>query len=304
MHLTKTLLFWQDPDMTIRVALTLAHKQLIASPSLAEQAWLEVELLLAYILEKDRAWLTAHDDEALSTLHEQRFFQLINRRSHLEPFAYLIGSKEFCGLPFLVNKHVLIPRPETEEILELIQPKETSLVWDVGTGSGAIAVAVKHKFPHLHVIASDVSKRALQVAEKNAQRLLPLHAQLKFFQASLLTKEISTYIADKSPDNLIVLANLPYLPQTDKQSLTKDVVAYEPHLALFTEEDGNALIIKLLKQLKLFLQKQSIAYQLIFEFDPPQAATLLAIASSLFPLANTIIKKDACGRERFLEIHS
>lgn len=290
--------------MTIREALAKAHTQLTTVPSLVEQAWLEAELLLAFVLEKDRAWLTAHDDQELSVLHSRTFLQLIKRRSQLEPFAYLIGSKDFCGLPFLVNKYVLIPRPETEEILEHIQPMPKSLVWDVGTGSGAIAVSVKRKFPQLQVIASDVSKRALKIAEKNAQRLLPLRSPITFFQSSLLNKKISTYIVNQLPDQLIVLANLPYLPMSDRESLTKDVVDYEPHLALFTEDNGNALILKLLQQLKSFLQKQNIAYQFIFEFDPPQAATLLAVASSLFPAANTSYKKDSCGRERFLLVSS
>lgn len=304
--------------MTIQEALRFGHEKLQSVLPYPEQAWKEAEILLAFVLQQERVWLVAHGEETLLKRQEKRFSSLIARRTQHEPLAYLIGSAEFCGHMFEVNKYVLIPRIETEDLVEKAasglgsrlhgnDKKKQSLhaiVWDVGTGSGAIAVSVKHTFPTIHVIASDVSGRALAVAKKNAARLLSAEYQPIFIQGSLLTTSIKQAILTHGVKTLIVLANLPYLPHSDKDVLQKDVVAYEPSSALFADEEGNALILKLAKQLAKFIKEYSLSLTAYFEFDPPQADTLKEKVQTLFPKASVTIHQDACGRERFLEIRT
>lgn len=316
-HLTKTTLFWQDPVMTIKTALETAHARLAKLNLPTDASWSETEILLAHALKQERTWLIAHAEDPLPPSKEKAFFKLITRRETHEPIAYLTGTKEFRGLSFQVNKHVLIPRPETEEMIDIVgatfmSPEATdgkdrmnpapTTIWDAGTGSGAIAVSAKHAFPHTTVIASDINKRALHVAEKNAEQLLGKHHDIQFIQGALLTKKIQTIIANKHPHTLIVLANLPYLPLSDRQVLQKDVVDFEPSQALFTEEEGNTLILKLFRQLQTFIKKQPTNLLALFEFDPPQAKTLQEYAQQIFTDALLTVHKDSCGRPRFLEI--
>jgi len=271
---------------------------------------LEAEILLAHTLGKNRPWLIAHKDDMLSMSKQRLFLQCIKRRTHHEPLAYLLGTQNFCGTSFIVNKHVLIPRPETEALVDFavetytahLSDQSNIVVWDVGTGSGAIAVSVKHLLPHAIVIASDISKRALGVARRNAIRILDPNSHLHFFTGSLLSKNIQTFLIQERPDHLIVLANLPYLPLSDKTVLEKTVVDFEPHLALFTKKDGNALIITFLKQCARFLQTYSIQTMIYLECDAPQIYTLTKVAAHLFPHATVAMKKDCFGRERFIQI--
>jgi len=293
--------------MTLKTALETAYTRLAKLNLPIDTRWSEAEILLAHTLKRERTWLIAHGEDELPPSKEGAFFKLITRRETHEPIAYLTGTKEFRGLSFEVNKHSLIPRPETEEMIDLVQQRFTnidarSLIWDVGTGSGAIAVSVKHRFSNAAVIASDMSRRALTLAQKNADRLLKNSHDIQFIQGSLLTKQIQKTILEKNPQTLVVLANLPYLPLSDKQVLAKDVVDFEPHQALFTQNEGNALIIKLLTQLRGFLTQHPLTWHGFFEFDPPQAHTLKKHAHELFPKAHLTIHTDTCGRERFLEI--
>lgn len=293
--------------MTIKEARKAAHERLAALHLPVDVSRSEAEILLAHTLKRDRTWLIAHPEEPLSPSKEKVFLTLVHRRRKHEPIAYLTGTKEFYGLTFHVNKHALIPRPETEEMIDLVQRLTTNdlrstLIWDVGTGSGAIAISIKHLFPNTTVIASDISKRALSLAQKNAENLLSTEHGIQFVQGSLLTKQIKKIIHQQPPTQLIILANLPYLPFSDRSILQKDVVNFEPHTALFTEKDGNALIIKLLNQLRTFAKKHSIPVHAFFEFDPPQAATLKQEAALLFSGADIQIHEDTCGRKRFLEI--
>lgn len=268
-----------------------------------EAAWLETELLLAHVVQQERTWLVAHGGDSLSPSKERVFSRLIERRTRHEPVAYLLGKKDFCGLSFEVNRHVLIPRPETEKMVDLVREADGStLVWDVGTGCGAIAVSVRRFLPHATIVASDVSRHALSVAEKNAERLLAKDQTVYFFQGSLLTRAIQYFIITHRPTRLIILANLPYLPLSDRQVLEKDVVDFEPSKALFTGEEGNALIIKLMKQLARFFVHDRIDMRMMFEFDPPQTGALRSVARNMFPDAKIEVHRDHCGRERFLLI--
>ncbi len=300
--------------MTIQEALRFGHETLQSTLPYPEQAWKEAETLLAFILLQERAWLVAHGEEDLSTRHMERFVTLIERRARHEPLAYLTGSGEFYGHMFQVNKYVLIPRIETEELVEKAASGLSSLlrgndkkeqdlpviVWDVGTGSGAIAISLKNLFPTVVTIASDVSEEALVVAKKNASRFLAPEYQPIFIQGSLLTSSIKEIILNHKIKTLVVVANLPYLPHSDKEVLQKSVVAYEPSIALFADEEGNALILQLAEQLAIFIKEYSCSLMAYFEFDPPQAKTLKEKMQALFPEASVTIYQDAYERERFL----
>lgn len=264
---------------------------------------LEAEIFLAAVLKKDRSWLRIHDDVTLTTAQWRAFSKMVTRRKKREPVAYILGHKEFFGLDFVVDKRVLIPRPESELIVERVleilkhEPSSRDVVWDIGTGSGAIAIAIgKHIAPRT-VIASDVSSKALTVAKKNAR-----HTQAKnvtFFKANLLGETIRRTLEKAKPSRLIITANLPYLPTSDKKNLEKDVVAFEPSSALFAKQNGLELITKLLKQLKSF----DIHFDtLLLEYDPPQTKTLRALARSIFPKAKLTVYKDLAGRDRMFEI--
>ncbi|MBP6945517.1 peptide chain release factor N(5)-glutamine methyltransferase [Patescibacteria group bacterium] len=304
--------------MTIQEALRFGHEKLQSTLPYPEQAWKETETLLAFILLQERTWLVAHSEESLSTRQMERFFSLIERRAQHEPLAYLTGSGEFYGYLFHLNKYVLIPRVETEELIEraslqltrLVQEREKNgagndlLVWDVGTGSGAIAISIKNQFPTVDTIASDVSEEALVVAKKNAARFLAPEYQPIFIQGSLLTSDIKEIILDHKIKTLVVVANLPYLPHSDKEVLQKSVVAYEPSIALFADEEGNALILLLAEQLAAFIKEYSCSLMAYFEFDPPQANTLKEKVQALFPEASVTIHQDAYERERFLEVNT
>lgn len=297
--------------MTITEALRHGHGTLRSTLLYPEQAWKETETLLAFVLGQERPWLVAHGDETLLPPQEKRFFSLLERRVQHEPLAYLIGTAEFCGQVFEVNTDVLIPRIETEELVEhactwltQTQHREDVLVWDVGTGSGAIAVSIKQTLPMIDVIASDMSNEALVVAKKNASRFLAPEYQPIFIQGSLLTSSIKEIILDHKIKTLVVVANLPYLPHSDKEFLQKSVALYEPSIALFADEDGNALILELSEQLATFIKEYSCSLMAYFEFDPPQAKTLKEKMRALFPGASVTIHQDNCGRERFLEVSS
>ena len=156
--------------MTIEQALLTGQRRLtsrvpdtVADTVSGTQAWIEAEMLLSHVLGCERTWLIAHGDVQLSASQKKQFFKVIDRREQQEPLAYLLQWKEFCGLRFHVNRHVLIPRPETEEMVERVslflkQEESKTAILDVGTGSGAIGISVKHRFPDSMVIASDAAR--------------------------------------------------------------------------------------------------------------------------------------------------
>ncbi|MFA6503388.1 MAG: peptide chain release factor N(5)-glutamine methyltransferase [Patescibacteria group bacterium] len=312
----------------------------------------EAELLLAYALDKDRTHIKAHGRDAVDDRTAKKFLSLAKRRAKHEPIAYLTGSQPFYGRDFSVNKHTLIPRPETEMLVELMtnhkrqKTKDVGrttigtydVIVDVGTGSGCLAVTLALECPSATIIASDVSGDALKVARKNAKRL---GADDTFVRESLLGKKLFPVIARnlmtkqstadcRAPSDyarndvgrlgrrtcdVLFVANLPYLPSTDKKTMMPDVVNFEPHKALFAGNDGSSLVVKLLEQIRYSAQRTfsgamrrmvqgtaDIRYSIFLEIDPRQTKKLVALARKLFPKRKVAIKQDLCGRERFLTI--
>ena len=208
----------------LREALSSAEATLAAAG--CESPRLDAELLLGEALGVDRAFLYVHRDEELPREARRRFAELLARREAREPVAYILGRRAFRHIELLVDRRVLIPRPETELLVEVaIELPRGARIHDVGTGSGAVALAVKDERPDLVVSASDVSPEAVDVARANAQRL---------------RLDVPVTLADGLPagDYDLVVANLPYVTAAEWDDLPAEIRLYEPRAALVGGEDG------------------------------------------------------------------
>ncbi|MGD0293992.1 MAG: peptide chain release factor N(5)-glutamine methyltransferase [Terracidiphilus sp.] len=198
-----------------------------------ERARLDAEVLLLHALDKNRAWLLAHSDDQVVEDKAARYIELLEHRRKGEPIQYITGETEFYGLPFHVTPDVLIPRPETEHLVEkvlsLADYFDRPRIADVGTGSGAIAVALANKLPHAQITATEISSRALAVARENAAR--NAIGNIRFLEGDLLAPVTGERFE-------IVVSNPPYVPDRDRATLSVEVREYEPALALFAGDDG------------------------------------------------------------------
>jgi release factor glutamine methyltransferase len=258
---------------------------------------LDAEVLLAHVLEQDRAWLYAHPEYALAPDQLGDYRTLIARRAEREPVAYLTGHKEFFGLDFVVTPGVLSPRSETErlveialQILEAGASSEATVVADAGTGSGAIAIALATHARAARVVAADVSAAALAVARHNAIRH-GVAGRVDCLQGDLLAPL-------KGPFHLIV-ANLPYLSRADLAVAPPEVACWEPRLALEGGPDGLAAIRRLLAAAANRLHPAGV---LLAEIGAGQAADVLALADQHFPRATVEIVQDYAGLDRVLAV--
>lgn len=238
----------QSNQLKIRTLVAEGEYRLAEGPH-PEQARLDSEMLLLHLFqrsdpERNRAWLLAHWNNPTMPNVRAEHCALIDRRAAGEPLQYILGEQEFYGLPFHVNPSVLIPRPETEFLVEralqLAAQFATPRVIDVGTGSGAIAVSVAAHCTSARLTAIDISPDALKVAAENAARNT-VRERIRFAEGYLLAG-----IAAESAD--LVLSNPPYVPEADRESLAVEVRDHEPHLALFAEEDGLALYRRLIPE--------------------------------------------------------
>ncbi len=259
----------------------------------SESAELDAALLLAHAGGLNRAFLYSRLPEAAPALLETAYTALLDARANGVPVAYLRGEREFMGLPFAVTPATLVPRPETELLVEWgmrwlgTHPHARTAV-DVGTGSGAIAVSLAHAVPDLAVIACDISREALQVAAGNAARN-GVGGRVQFVAGDLLA-----WLGVPVP---LVLANLPYL--TDTQSDAPDLRA-EPRSALAGgDADGFALYRRLLAHLALLLPTGGA---FAFEIDPAQAAIAAAESAAVFPGALVVVHDDLAALPRFVTI--
>ena len=217
--------------LSLRHHLDLGESALKDGPH-PERARRDAELLLMYTLKRSRTLLITHYDELLANDLSLSYAELLERRRKGEPIQYITGETEFYGLPFLVTPDVLIPRPETEHLVEKVIEMASNFVAprivDVGTGSGAIAVALAHRLPHASITATDISSRALALAEENAKRN---GVAVRFLLGDLLAPVEGERFE-------IIVSNPPYVAMADRDSLDVEVREYEPALALFAGEDG------------------------------------------------------------------
>ncbi len=199
---------------------------------------LDAELLVAHALGTERYRLRIDDDRELSPAEERLANRLAKRRLGFEPVAYILGRKEFYSLDFIVGRSVLIPRPETELLVDMVvyHARQNARVVDIGTGSGAIAVSVKHTRADLEVHATDISAKALAVARKNASRLLGTNA-IRFHRGDLFAPLPAVSFQ-------VIAANPPYVDRRAADSLQKDL-SYEPEEALYAGRGGRETIERL-----------------------------------------------------------
>ena len=218
---------------------------------------LDAEVLLAHTLGKDRVYLYTHFDKPLTKEERDVFRLYVKRRSKYEPIAYILGKREFFSLNFEVNKNVLIPRPETEHLIEraITWTQENNLdnphIVDIGTGCGNIAITLASKIPKARIIACDISEKALEIAKKNALKH-HVEEKIEFFCSDLLDS------LKTEPKYDIIVSNPPYIQISDKKNLDPDIHLYEPHQALFAGEDGLFIIEKLFKNVSAYLSSPGI----------------------------------------------
>ncbi|HZQ38506.1 MAG TPA: peptide chain release factor N(5)-glutamine methyltransferase [Dehalococcoidia bacterium] len=260
---------------TAAVAMQRAVVQLRAAG--IEEPQLEAELLLRHVLGLDKTCFYLRLPEALSARQYERFLDLLGQRLKRRPLAYITGHREFYDLDLHVAPGVLIPRPETELLVEwalrLARTPERSghalTFVDVGTGSGAIALAVAKHLPRVEVFATDRSPAALAVAGYNARRLR-LAGRVRFLQGDLL---------EPVPGQVdLVAANLPYVPTAVWETLAPEVRDHEPRAALDGGRDGLEQIRRLIGQLRARLRRSGAA---VLEIDPSQAAAVMELAAAV-----------------------
>lgn len=234
-----------EAAVTVRGALreAIAHLARANTPSHT----LAAELLLMHVLGRDRAWLYSHPEAPIAAELSEKFTEVIAQRARGVPVQYLTGVQEFWGLPFEVTPAVLIPRPETEHLIEVTLERlgakrrhEGLRLADIGTGSGCIAVALATELPAAEILATDISAAALEVARRNAQRHV-VSERIHFVECDLLpSSETST------PPFDVVASNPPYVPQSDESQLQPEVRLHEPPQALFAGQDGTEIYPRLI----------------------------------------------------------
>ena len=228
--------------MQLKEALTQAVQQLedaaVGSPRL------NAEMLLMFVLGVGRAYLYGHPERELTSQEEDSYAEAIAERARGVPAQYIIGHQEFWGLDFLVTPAVLIPRPETEHIveaaLELAQGIERPRIVDVGTGSGCIALALAHELSRAEIDAVDISAEALEIAKANAVRL-QLAARVNFREGNLLE-------GFETPEFDLVVSNPPYVGECEADKVQAEVRKFEPHVAVFGGPLGTEVVTRLLEQ--------------------------------------------------------
>ena len=256
---------------------------------------LDAALLLAHVTGADRAAFLRDGAGALDAAHACAFETLVARRAGGVPIAYLTGETGFYGRTFAVDDRVLVPRPETEHLVEAVLAEVRArelpapALADVGTGSGAIAIALALALPAAGVFATDVSVGALAVARANAAR----HGVAQ--RCTFLQGDLGAPLVRFAPFDGIV-ANLPYVPSA-AIAAAPDPVAYEPRLALDGGPDGLACYQRLLAELPALVGPQTTVF---FEAAPPTMAGLVALIARAFPHAPVEVGRDYGGRERFV----
>lgn len=248
---------------------------------------LDAEVLISETLGVDKSWLLAHEDEELTSEQTSALERIVNRRSNHEPVAYILGSKEFYGRDFYVNKDVLVPRPESETMIELLlnqigdwrlEIEDGLQIVDIGTGSGNLIITAKLEMPKVEsrkskvsYIGLDISKTALEIAKRNAKNL---KANVDFKHFDLLKDNLSLILSSKF--SICILANLPYVPTSYP---INEPAKQEPKIALFSGDDGLYYYRQLFKQM-LTLTANGLLLTVFTEALPFQHAELVSIAKS------------------------
>jgi release factor glutamine methyltransferase len=279
--------------MDVRDALAYGRAQL-ADNSLSPH--LDARLLLQHLLQVEQTYLIAHDDQPLTAVQEAAYRQQIARAAQGEPIPYIIGHAPFYGRDFHVSPAVLIPRPETELLVEAVAnwaaQRRAVYIADVGTGSGCIAVTLARLLPQARIDAIDISADALAVARHNARQQNV--ARRIHFQRGHLLEPLA-----RSPE--VIVANLPYIAESEWTMVGDGVKWYEPVVALQGGHDGLELIGQLLAQATTRLQKSGAIF---LEIGWRQGSAAYQLAQSYFPQARVEVKPDLAGLDRMVIIQT
>jgi release factor glutamine methyltransferase len=275
---------------------------------------LAAELLLIHALGRDRTWLYTNPESALAPAAAEKYFALIARRAAGEPTQYLTGKQEFWGFEFEVTPAVLIPRPETEHVIEVAlerlgprgikinmktgAPSPKLRIADIGTGSGCLAVALAHELPHAEIVATDISAAALEVAKRNAARH-SVADRIRFLETNLLEvlfheSRITSHVS--RPFDLIV-SNPPYISRSDSATLAPEVRDHEPHSALFGGPTGVEVYERLIEQAGTAVGPAGI---LVLELGYNSADAVRKMFHVQHSWANISITNDLAGIPRVL----
>jgi release factor glutamine methyltransferase len=281
---------------------------------------LDLELILSAIIKKPREFVLAHPEYTLTNSQISNIKSQIAQRIKGRPMAYILGHKEFFGLDFAVNKYTLVPRPETELLVENVLRKipdtclagrQNTIIADIGTGSGNIIISVAKNLKNnskYKYFGLDVSKKALQIAKQNAKRH-NLDKKIKFLHGNLLEPFKKNKLPNKF-SSFIIIANLPYLSKKIYNSAPNDVKKYEPRSALFSKKDGLSHYERLLGQIVslkndccmlkcLPAGRQTTCYM---EISPEQKTKMTGLVRKYFPKIKPIFHKDLAQKWRLCEL--
>jgi release factor glutamine methyltransferase len=288
----------------IRAALRLAIETLRAAK--VPSHTLAAELLLMHALGRDRTWIYSHPEDEVDPAAFSRLLAFVERRASGEPTQYITGKQEFWGLEFEVTPSVLIPRPETEHVVEVAlerlgargikidmatgTPSAPLRMADVGTGSGCLAVALAHELPHANVLATDISNAALEIARRNAGRL-GVAERVSFLHTDLLAS-----IHEANSFDLIV-SNPPYIGRNEKAQLSREVRDHEPQSALFGGPTGIEMYARLVEQSARLLRRRGI---LVLELGYNSADHVRGLLFQQPAWVNVSITNDLAGIPRVI----
>lgn len=270
--------------------------------SLSETPDLDASVLLAAVTGRPRAWVLAHSEMALTPSQQQGLESALTRLELGEALPYVLGEWEFLGLRFLVTNDCLIPRPETECLVEraIVWLRETPRAMtalDIGTGSGCIAVGLAVNIAGLRVLATDISYAALEVAGRNARRH-GVDDRIRFVECDLLPRDEARSAGGGAPPRFDLLcANLPYIPSAELRRLP--VYLHEPTLALDGGEDGLDPFRRLLSLAPRWLRPGG---KLLFEVEASHGDQACSLAQAAFPDSRVNLIKDLASRDRVLDI--
>lgn len=253
-------------------------------------------ILIDFYLKLNRITLVLQPNYAITKEEEQPLFEALSRLKLNEPIQYIIGETEFFRLPLKVNKHTLIPRPETEELVQFIIDTVTSSevekpikILDIGTGSGCIAISLAKHLPNARVSAFDISKEAINVAKENAELN---KVEVDFFEVDILNQDRWDNKFD------IIVSNPPYVRQLEKSEMKANVLNHEPELALFVEDDNPLVFYKAIT--KFAMQHLEKDGQLYFEINQYLGNDMIQLMEE-HSFSNIKLNKDLFGNDRMIK---
>ena len=286
------------PVVTVTLAEAINNAANLLSTAGITNARLDAEVLLSHIITKDRVWLITHRDDVLDDDHQRDFADVVQRRTRREPLQHIIGNQEFWGLEFIVSPDVLIPRPETEFIIEaalaIVQDRNTLVrIIDLCTGSGCIAVSLAKELTAARIIATDASEKALAIARENTRRH-GVSEHIRFLLGDLFEPLEELDIRGQID---IIVSNPPYVQAGDLSTLQPEVRDYEPEMALIAGPEGTEMAKRIIQRAPEYLKKNGT---LIMEMGLGQAEALTRMVEATGAFGNLERVKDLAGIERVI----